>query len=59
MLFQTDRSSPERLRYWTDAEIDDALKAAETYAQGWSMESLAERYVDVYERAIALYDAAH
>lgn len=37
----------------------DALKAAETYAQGWSMESLAERYVDVYERAIALYDAAH
>jgi phosphatidylinositol alpha-mannosyltransferase len=30
----------------------DALKAAETHAQGWSMESLAERYVDVYERAI-------
>jgi phosphatidyl-myo-inositol alpha-mannosyltransferase len=33
----------------------DALKAAETHAQGWSMESLAERYVDVYERAIAAY----
>ena len=33
----------------------DALKAAEAHAQGWSMESLAERYVDVYERAIAAY----
>jgi phosphatidylinositol alpha-mannosyltransferase len=33
----------------------DALKAAETHAQGWSMEKLAERYVDVYERAIAIY----
>jgi phosphatidyl-myo-inositol alpha-mannosyltransferase len=33
----------------------DALKAAETHAQGWSMESLADRYVDVYERAIAAY----
>jgi len=33
----------------------DALKAAETHAQGWSMESLAERYVDVYERAIAAF----
>jgi phosphatidylinositol alpha-mannosyltransferase len=33
----------------------DALKAAQAHAQGWSMESLAERYVDVYERAIAMY----
>jgi len=33
----------------------DALKAAQAHAQGWSMESLAERYVDVYERAIAAY----
>lgn len=33
----------------------DALKAAQVHAQGWSMESLAERYVDVYERAIAAY----
>jgi len=33
----------------------DALKAAAAYAQGWSMESLAERYLDVYERAIAAF----
>ena len=33
----------------------DALKAAQAHAQGWSMERLAERYVDVYERAIAAY----
>ncbi len=33
----------------------DALKAAQAHAQGWSMESLAERYIDVYERAIAAY----
>jgi phosphatidylinositol alpha-mannosyltransferase len=33
----------------------DALKAAETHAQGWSMDTLAERYVDVYERAIRTY----
>jgi phosphatidyl-myo-inositol alpha-mannosyltransferase len=33
----------------------DALKAAEAHAQGWSMESLAERYVEVYERAIRAY----
>ena len=33
----------------------DALKAAQAHAQGWSMEHLAERYVDVYERAIAAY----
>ena len=32
-----------------------ALKAAAAYAQGWSMESLAERYLDVYERAIAAF----
>jgi phosphatidyl-myo-inositol alpha-mannosyltransferase len=35
----------------------DALKAAETYAEGWSMEALAQRYVEVYERAISLYEA--
>ena len=42
---------------WFEAysKIDAVLKAAETHAQGWSMESLAERYVDVYERAIAAY----
>jgi phosphatidylinositol alpha-mannosyltransferase len=33
----------------------DALKAAQAHAQGWSMESLAERYIDVYQRAIAAY----
>ena len=37
----------------------EARKAAREYARNWSMETLAERYVDVYERAIALYDAAH
>ena len=31
------------------------LKAAQAHAQGWSMESLAERYIDVYQRAIAAY----
>ncbi|HEX3793990.1 MAG TPA: glycosyltransferase family 4 protein [Acidimicrobiales bacterium] len=35
----------------------EALKAAEAHAQGWSMDSLAERYVEVYQRAIARYDA--
>jgi phosphatidylinositol alpha-mannosyltransferase len=33
----------------------DSRKNAVEYARGWSMESLAERYVDVYERAIASY----
>lgn len=33
----------------------DALKAAEAHAQRWSMEELARRYVEIYERAIALY----
>ena len=28
-------------------------KAAVEYARGWSMEALAERYVDVYTRAMA------
>jgi phosphatidylinositol alpha-mannosyltransferase len=37
------RSSPE------------ARKAGVEYARAWSMETLAERYVDVYERAIAAY----
>jgi phosphatidyl-myo-inositol alpha-mannosyltransferase len=35
----------------------EALKAAEAYANGWSMENLAVRYVDVYERAIARFHA--
>jgi phosphatidylinositol alpha-mannosyltransferase len=35
----------------------DALKAAEVHAQGWSMAHLAERYVDVYERAIQRFKA--
>jgi phosphatidylinositol alpha-mannosyltransferase len=33
----------------------DALKAAEAHARDWSMESLAERYVEVYERAIRAF----
>ena len=37
----------------------DALKAAEAHAGGWSMESLAARYVDAYERAIALFARQH
>jgi phosphatidylinositol alpha-mannosyltransferase len=37
----------------------DALKAAEAHANGWSMESLAARYVDVYERAIRTYAREH
>ena len=41
------RSSPE------------ALKAAEAHANGWSMESLAERYVDAYERAIDIFAREH
>jgi phosphatidylinositol alpha-mannosyltransferase len=35
----------------------EARKAAMAHAQEWSMEALAERYVDAYERAIALYRA--
>ena len=41
------RSSPE------------ALKAAEVHANGWSMKGLAERYVDVYQRAIDIYARQH
>jgi phosphatidylinositol alpha-mannosyltransferase len=37
----------------------DALKAAEAHANGWSMESLAARYVDVYERAIDIFTREH
>ncbi len=33
----------------------EARKARVEYARAWSMDSLAERYVDVYERAIAAY----
>ena len=38
---------------------DEALKAAEVHAQGWSMENLALRYLEVYERAIARFAARH
>ena len=37
----------------------EARKAAAEYARNWSMDALAERYVDVYRRAIAAYDARH
>lgn len=33
----------------------EALKAAEVHAQGWSMDHLAERYVEMYERATQNY----
>jgi phosphatidyl-myo-inositol alpha-mannosyltransferase len=36
---------------------EEARKAATEYARNWSMDALAERYVDVYLRAIAAYDA--
>jgi phosphatidylinositol alpha-mannosyltransferase len=35
----------------------DALKASAEHAQGWSMDALAEHYVDTYRRAIPLYRA--
>lgn len=35
----------------------DARKAALEYARNWSMDSLAERYTDIYERAISSYSA--
>jgi phosphatidyl-myo-inositol alpha-mannosyltransferase len=35
----------------------EARKAATEYARNWSMETLAERYVDIYERAIEAYGA--
>jgi len=35
----------------------EARKAATEYARAWSMDALAERYVDVYTRAIAAYGA--
>ena len=31
----------------------EARKAATEYARAWSMDTLAERYLDVYTRAIA------
>jgi phosphatidylinositol alpha-mannosyltransferase len=37
----------------------EALKAAETYAESWSMEILAERYVDAYRRAIGIFERQH
>ncbi|MGP0030465.1 MAG: glycosyltransferase family 4 protein [Acidimicrobiales bacterium] len=33
----------------------EALKAAEVHVQAWSMERLAECYLDVYDRAVARY----
>jgi phosphatidylinositol alpha-mannosyltransferase len=36
-----------------------ARKAATEYAREWSMDTLAERYVDIYQRAIASYGAGH
>jgi phosphatidylinositol alpha-mannosyltransferase len=41
----------------TGLSAPEARKAAVEHARNWSMESLAERYVDVYERAIAAYVA--
>jgi phosphatidylinositol alpha-mannosyltransferase len=35
----------------------EARKAAAEHARNWSMESLARRYVDIYERAITSYRA--
>jgi hypothetical protein len=35
----------------------EARKAAAEHARNWSMESLAERYIDIYQRAIASYRA--
>jgi glycosyltransferase involved in cell wall biosynthesis len=37
----------------------DARKAAAEYARGWSMDTLAERYVELYRRAIVTYGEAH
>jgi glycosyltransferase involved in cell wall biosynthesis len=37
----------------------DAHKAAVEYARRWSMDVLAERYLDLYRRAITAYDSAH
>ena len=36
-----------------------ARKEATEYARAWSMDTLAERYLDVYERAIAAFRAMH
>jgi glycosyltransferase involved in cell wall biosynthesis len=41
----------------TGQSAPEARKAALEHARNWSMESLAERYVDTYERAIASYRA--
>jgi phosphatidylinositol alpha-mannosyltransferase len=41
----------------TGASAPEARKVAVEHARYWSMESLAERYVDVYDRAIASYRA--
>jgi phosphatidylinositol alpha-mannosyltransferase len=41
----------------TGPSAPEARKAAIEHARNWSMESLAERYLEVYERAIASYYA--
>ena len=37
----------------------EARKEATEYARGWAMESLAERYLEIYGRAIETYQATH
>ena len=37
----------------------EARKEATEYARGWAMESLAERYLEIYRRAIETYQATH
>jgi phosphatidylinositol alpha-mannosyltransferase len=41
----------------TGQSAPEARKAALEHARNWSMDSLAERYVDTYDRAIAAYRA--
>jgi hypothetical protein len=41
-----------------DMGSDQARKEATEYARAWSMDTLAERYCDVYERAIRAFHAA-
>jgi glycosyltransferase involved in cell wall biosynthesis len=39
----------------TESSTTEARKEATEYAREWSMETLAKRYVDVYERAIEAF----
>jgi phosphatidylinositol alpha-mannosyltransferase len=41
----------------TGLSSPEARKAAVEYARGWSMDTLAQRFVEVYRRAIAAYGA--